>query len=56
MAATRFRFGDDFTPADYQETEGLPAEARERILLPPSAGSRGTVSAASRPPRSGRAR
>jgi ADP-dependent phosphofructokinase/glucokinase len=27
MAATRFRFGDDFTPADYRETEGLPAEA-----------------------------
>jgi sugar/nucleoside kinase (ribokinase family) len=28
MATTRFRFGDDFTPADYCETEGLPAEAR----------------------------
>jgi len=28
MAATRFRFGDDFTPADYRNTEGLPAEAR----------------------------
>jgi ADP-dependent phosphofructokinase/glucokinase len=27
MAATRFRFGDDFTPADYLETEALPAEA-----------------------------
>ena len=27
MAATRFRFGDDFTPADYRETEGLRAEA-----------------------------
>lgn len=27
MATTRFRFGDDFTPADYLETEGLPAEA-----------------------------
>ncbi len=27
MAATRFRFGDDFTPADYLETEGLPAES-----------------------------
>lgn len=28
MATTRFRFGDDFTPADYLETERLPAEAR----------------------------
>jgi len=28
MAATRFRFGDDFTPADYHDTEGLPADTR----------------------------
>jgi ADP-dependent phosphofructokinase/glucokinase len=28
MAATRFRFGDDFTPADYHDTEGLPADAK----------------------------
>lgn len=27
MATTRFRCGDDFTPADYFETEGLPAQA-----------------------------
>lgn len=27
MAATRFRVSDDFTPADYLETEGLPVEA-----------------------------
>ena len=27
MATTRFRFGDDFTPADYRETADLPAEA-----------------------------
>jgi ADP-dependent phosphofructokinase/glucokinase len=27
MATTRFRFGDDFTPADYLETAGLPGEA-----------------------------
>ena len=26
MAATRLRFGDDFTPANYRETEGLPEE------------------------------
>lgn len=26
MATTRFRFGDEFTAADYLETEGLPAE------------------------------
>ena len=26
MATARFRFGDDFTPADYFETERLPAE------------------------------
>jgi ADP-dependent phosphofructokinase/glucokinase len=26
MATTRFRHGDDFTAADYRETEGLPAE------------------------------
>ena len=28
MAATRLRFGDNFGPADYLETEGLPAETR----------------------------
>ncbi|MGO9310072.1 MAG: ADP-dependent glucokinase/phosphofructokinase [Spirochaetia bacterium] len=28
MATTRFRFGDDFTRAQYAETERLPAEAR----------------------------
>lgn len=27
MATTRFRFGDDFSPSDYLETEGLPAQA-----------------------------
>lgn len=27
MATTRFRCGDDFTPADYWETERLPAQA-----------------------------
>jgi ADP-dependent phosphofructokinase/glucokinase len=27
MATTRFRFGDDFTPTDYQGTEELPAES-----------------------------
>jgi ADP-dependent phosphofructokinase/glucokinase len=27
MATTRFRFGDEFTPADYLETERLPVEA-----------------------------
>jgi ADP-dependent phosphofructokinase/glucokinase len=27
LATTRFRFGDDFSPADYLETEGLPAQA-----------------------------
>ena len=26
MATTRFRFGDDFSPSDYLETEGLPAQ------------------------------
>ncbi len=26
MAATRLRFGDDFAPSDYRETEGLPEE------------------------------
>ncbi|MCP4398878.1 MAG: hypothetical protein GY801_16460 [bacterium] len=27
MATTRFRFGDDFSPSDYLETERLPAQA-----------------------------
>ena len=27
MATTRYRFGDDFSPSDYLETEGLPAKA-----------------------------
>jgi ADP-dependent phosphofructokinase/glucokinase len=32
MATTRFRFGDDFTPADYAETSKLPPEEAGRIF------------------------
>jgi ADP-dependent phosphofructokinase/glucokinase len=42
MATVRLRFGDDFTPAEYEETEGLPAEepgSRFAVALSGLAGS-----------------